>query len=101
AALELFAPAFDEFALVVENHHAVGPFTGRVHGVMDIDMPVRILADSMRVAVLNVGGEFAPVMCHLVGVFALSQDRLLTARFIGSSQDERSGESSQKRTARC
>ncbi len=101
AAFEFLAPAFNEFAFVIEDHHAVGLFARRVDGVMNVDMPVRIFADAVRVAVLDVGRKLAPIMGDFVGVLALSYNRLLAAGFIGCPQDERSGEASQKHAAWC
>src|SRR6267378_3557911 len=52
AAPEHGAERPDEPALVVEHDDGVAALARRVHGVVDVDQPVRILDNRMRVAVL-------------------------------------------------
>src|SRR6185437_6018900 len=92
AAPELLAPALDELTFVIEDHHAVRLFAGGIDGVVDINTAVRVLADAMRVAVFDVRGEIAPIVGDFIGVIARAEDRLLTAGFIGGSEDQRRAE---------
>ena len=57
AAFEFLAPALDELALLVEHHHGVGALAGRVHGVVDVDVALRVFDDAMGIAVLDVAGS--------------------------------------------
>ena len=60
AALEILAPGLDELALGVEHHHGVVAFAGVVDGVVDVNVPLRILADAVGVAVFDIGRQIRP-----------------------------------------
>ena len=89
AALELLAPALDELALFVEDHHGVGAFAGGVDGVVHVDVALRILDHAVGVAVLDPRRQFAPVVDRLVGVFAAADDGRFGSGFVGGAQDRR------------
>jgi hypothetical protein len=73
--LEVGAPRSDELAVAVEHHHRVGAVARRVHGVMDVDVPLRILDHTVRVAPLDPRRQLAPVVNRLVGVGAGAEHR--------------------------
>ena len=70
SALELASPTLYKFAFMVEHNHRVRFFAGSKNRVMNVDMTLRILADTVRVPVLNIRREFAPVVCYFVGVIS-------------------------------
>ncbi len=91
SALELPPPGTDELALLIEDHHRVQALAARVDRVMNIDVTLRILADSMSVAVANRARQLAPVVERLVLVLAFSNDGRLVARFVRCAQEDRDG----------
>ena len=91
AADEFLAPGFHEFSVAVEDHHGVVAFARGIHGVVDINVALRILAHAMRVAVFDRGGQFAPVVSNLVIVVAFAKNRLGAAGFIGCAEEDRRG----------
>ena len=56
----------------VEDDHGVVAFAGGVDGVMDVDMALRVLAHAEGVAVLDPGGQLAPMVDDLVAVGAFA-----------------------------
>ena len=86
-ALKLSSPGANKFALLIENHDRVLALAGRVDRVMDVNVALRILADSMSVAVANGAREFAPVVESFVLMLAFSKDGRLAARFVGCAQE--------------
>ena len=89
AAFELAAPGLDELALAVEDHHRVGAFTRRIHGVVHVDVALRILHDAVRVPVRDRLGQFAPIVMDLVGVSAASDDWQFHTRLVIRPQNGR------------
>jgi hypothetical protein len=51
---------------MIENHHAVGFFAGRVYRVVDVDLAMRVFADAMRVAVFDIGRQRTPIVRDFV-----------------------------------
>jgi hypothetical protein len=94
AAAELLAPAFDELSLVIEDHHAVRLLARSVDSVVNVNVPLRVFANAMRIAILNVGGEFSPVVRDLVSMFSGTEKGLFAAGFIRSSKDQWRNEAS-------
>jgi hypothetical protein len=72
SAPEHGAPGPDELALFVKHHHAVGTLAVLVHRVMDVNVTLRILAHAMGIAVLDVAGQFTPIVDALVLLIVLS-----------------------------
>jgi hypothetical protein len=70
-----------------------------IHGMVDVNMPLRIFADTMRIPVFDVRRQFAPVVDGFVSVGTGTQDRTTAARFFGGAQNQRSGQAGKKRTA--
>ncbi len=92
AAFEILAPGLDEFALFVEHHHGIGAFAGGVDGVVHVDAALGVFHDAVGVAVVDVGGELAPIVLRFVRVVAAAQDGRLAAALVGSPQNGGSGE---------
>ena len=92
AAAKLTAPTLDELPLMIEDDHAVRFLAGGIYGVVNVNVSLRVFANAMRVPVLNIGGELAPVMRDLVGVFSGTKDRLLAAGLVCSTKDQRCDE---------
>src|ERR1700677_2503959 len=74
--LEHRAPGPYKLALIVENHDAIGALAVFVNRVMDVNVPLSILADAVGVAVFDIGRQLAPIMNAFVLVVAFSQDRV-------------------------
>src|SRR5206468_6624495 len=89
AALELLAPGAHELAFGIEDHHGVVRFTSGIHGVVNVDVAVSVLADAVGIAVLDVGGQHAPVVDGFVAVRGLAQHGLGAAGFVRRVQDQR------------
>src|ERR1700739_2081946 len=89
AATELLAPTLDEFSLVIEDHHAVWFLTGGIYRVMDVNVPLRVFADSMSIAILNVSRKFAPVVRDLICMLSGTKDWFPAAGFIRSPEYHR------------
>ena len=62
-----------------------------IHGMVDVNMPLRIFADTMRIPVFDVRRQFAPVVDGLISVRALAQYRGFRTRFILRPNDRRCG----------
>ena len=54
---------------------------------MNVDVALRILADSVSVAVANGARQLAPVVNGFVLMLAFSQDGRLVAGFVGRAQE--------------
>jgi len=80
SAFKLPPPGPHKLAFVIENHHRVRILTGGMHGVMDINVSLRILADAVGIAEPDGPRQFAPVMNGLVLMLPLPQDGRLAAR---------------------
>ncbi len=91
ATFKFLAPAADETALGVEDHHRVVPIAGRVHRVVHVDAALRVLGDAVRVAVLEAGGQFPPVVVDLIRELAAADDRPLGAGLVGCVQQRWTG----------
>ncbi len=55
-------------------------------------MSLRVFADAMRIAILNVGRKLAPVVRDLVGMFSGTENWLLAAGFVRGSKNQRRDE---------
>src|SRR5437764_1476491 len=100
AQLVLLAPGADELALRIEHDDGVIALARRADGVMDIDVPMRIFADTMRVAIFDVRRQLAPVVNAFVFVLAIAQDGCVGAGFVGCAEDQwRSGGCGEKTAA--
>ncbi len=88
-AAELLPPRPNEASLFVENDHGIGALAVGIHGVVNVDLPLRVLDDSMRVAVFDLRWQCAPVMQGFVGEFPLAEDRRLRAGLVLHSQQNR------------
>ena len=87
AAAERRTPALDETAVAIEDHHSVMRLAGRVDGVVNIDVPLRIDTDAVGVAVLDVGRERAPIMRDFVGVVSGPENGFGGAGFVLRAQE--------------
>ena len=92
ASAELLAPALDELSLVIEDHHAVRLLACGVDSVVNVDVSLRVFADAMRVAILDVSGKFSPIVRDLVSMFSGTENGLFAAGFIRSSKNQRRNE---------
>src|SRR5215469_360521 len=63
-----------------------------MHGVMDVNPALRILADAVRIAIPDAGQQDATVVKNLVFVIAITEDPPLRTRFVGGLQDQGPGE---------
>ena len=68
--LNSLAPRTDELAVAIEHHHRVGAVARRVHGVVHVDVALRVLDDAVGVAPLDARRQLAPVVNRFVGVGA-------------------------------
>jgi hypothetical protein len=69
---------------------------------MNEDVTLRVLDYAMRVAVLDIGRQFAPVVNAFVLVVAFSQDWIFGPGLIGGTHNERRCRCSGKKTSsRC
>src|SRR5580704_7671236 len=89
ATAKLTAPALDKLPVAIEYNHAVWFFAGRINGMVDVYVTLRVFANAMCVAVLNIGWKLAPVMCDLVSVLSGTKDWLFAPRFARSTKNER------------
>src|ERR1700691_1209166 len=89
AALKLLAPGLDALAAMVEYHHRIVALAGIVDRVVYVDVRLRILADAVRIAVFDVGRQFAPIVRAFVFVVAFAQDRLGAAGLVLRAQNDR------------
>src|SRR5277367_7145781 len=87
AAFELPSPGTDELAVGIEDDHRVQAVAVRVNRVMDVNVALRILADTVRVAVFDGARHLAPVMDGLVLILALSKDGRLRASLVRRTQE--------------
>src|SRR5262249_54595609 len=71
AAPEHGAPRSDELALGIEDDDRIRALTGLVHSVVNVDVTLRVLNHAVRIPVLNVGRQVAPIVNTLVLVFTL------------------------------
>src|ERR1700722_6189911 len=92
SAFELRAPALHEFPIRVEHDHGVVLFAGLVHGVMDKDVPLRILAHTVRVAVGEPLRQLPPIGNHLVLKFTRPDDRVSRFALAGRNYRRRHGQ---------
>lgn len=67
-----------------------------MHGVMDVNPALRILADAVRIAIPDAGRQDATVVKNLVFVIAITEDPPLRTRFVGGLQDQGPGETSRE-----
>src|SRR5829696_8992128 len=67
---------------------------------MDVDVPLGVLADAVRVPVLDRRGQLAPVVVHLVGVITGANHRALAAGLVGRVQNHRSSSGPRTRGAK-
>ena len=88
AAFERAAPGFDEAAVGVENHHGVRRLAGGVDGVVNVDVALSILADTVGVSILDAGGEFTPIVGDLISMVAGAEDGLGGAGFVVRAEDQ-------------
>src|SRR3954471_4129418 len=86
SALEILAPALNELAFGIENHHRVAALARCVDGVVDVDVAVRILANSVCVAVLDFDGKITQVVSDFPDVVARAEDRLPCSSFVGCTK---------------
>ena len=89
AALKLFSPGSDELAFFIEYHNRIQAVTRGMNSVVDINVTLRVLADSMSVPILNIVRELSPVMRSFVFVVPFSNNGRLDTSFIGSAQNQR------------
>src|SRR5581483_2827839 len=89
AAAELPAPGRDEFSPGIKNYQSVAARAGGMNGVQDVDITVRIFRQRMAIAVLDVGGQFAPIGDPLVLVITLADNQRPFAAFIVRFNEER------------
>ena len=89
AAAEHGAEGTHELALLIENHDAVGAGAVFIHRVVNVDVALGVLADAVRIAVLDIGRQFTPIVDAFVLVLALSKDRRLGAGLIVGLDEER------------
>ncbi len=101
SAPKLAPPTLDKFSATVKHNHRVRIFALGVDRVMDVDMTLGVRADAGSVPVLDIGGQFAPIVRYLIGLIARTQNRLLTARFVRRAQDERCCEASADSLKKC
>ena len=73
--------------MVIEDHHGVVALAAFVHRIVDIDMPLGILANTVSVAVFDVGRKFTPIVVHFVRVVARADHRQFAAGFILCAQN--------------
>ena len=86
---ELLAPRSDELSLLVEDDHRVRAVARRVDRVMDVDVPLRVLDDAVRVPPLDAGGQLAPVVEGLVHVRAGAEHGRLRPRLVLRAEEDR------------
>ena len=86
-ALEFLAPRPHEAPLLVEHDHRVVDLAAFVHRVVDVDVALRVLADTVCVAVLQADRHLAPVVEDLVRVRAGPDHGTLRTRFVGGVED--------------
>ena len=70
------------FPLCVEHHHRVRAFARGVHGVVHVDPTLRIFHHAVRVAVLDLGRQFAPVVVRFVDVLPAAQNGKLASGLV-------------------
>ena len=58
---------------------------------MDVDVPLRVFADAVSVAVFDVGGRLAPVVDGFVLMVGVADDGKLAAGLVSCAEDERGG----------
>jgi hypothetical protein len=94
-AAELLAPRADELSGAIEYDDGVGLLAGRVHGVVHVDVTLRVLHDAVRVAPGQAGRQLAPIVVGFIGVGARAHDRLLRTGLVLHAQqgqgDDRDG----------
>src|SRR6185437_11461112 len=88
AALEFPAPALDELAFAIEDHHRIRALAGCEDRVVDINPALRILYHTVRIAVQDVGGHLTPIVISLVNMVAGPEHRTSCAGFIVGIQDD-------------
>lgn len=93
SAFECGAPALNEFPLVIEYHHRVGFFAGGVNRMVNVDPAMRIFANAVRVPVLNIGGQSAPIVRHLIRMRPAAENWFLAARLVCCVHYERCSQS--------
>ena len=104
AAFELPSPGANEFAFVVEDHHGVQAFAGGIHGVMNVDVALRILADAVGIAVFDGARQLAPIVNGFVLMISGAEDGGLRSCLVSRPQKDGSGGSdcgSGKKTTSC
>ena len=72
-AAKFLSPRAHELAVTIEHHHRVRALARRVHGVMDVDVPLGVLDNAVRVAPFQVRRQRAPVVDGLVGMGASAE----------------------------
>ena len=87
---EFLAPGPHELAIPIEDHHRIRAVAGGVHGVMDVDVPLRVLDDAMGVAPLDLRRQHAPIVNGLVAVGPVAQHRRLRAGLVLDLEQQRS-----------
>jgi len=85
-AFEILAPALDELSIGVENNHGIARLAACIHRVMNVNAALGIFDNAVRIAVLDVGGQFAPIVGDFIGMITSAEDRLLRTGFVGHSK---------------
>ena len=70
AAAKTFAESANEFSLVVIYHYRLTAHARLVDGVGDVDTPLRILAEAMRIPPQQPSRRHQPVVDALIGMGA-------------------------------
>ncbi len=86
-ALELTAPAPDEFSLFIEDDNRVGGPTRCMHGVDDVNMALGVFANAVSVSVNQSGRKLTPIMPNLIGVIARTDYWATRARLLAGSEN--------------
>src|SRR3954470_16205272 len=88
SASEIFAPASNKAPLAIEDNHRIATLARGINGVMDINVPVRVLTNTMCIAVLDVGRQLAPVVSYFEDIFTGTDSRLAHTCFTRRAQDQ-------------
>ena len=75
SASEILAPTSNEPPLAIEDHHRIATLAHCINGVMDVDVPLRVLTNTVCIAVLDVGRQLAPIVSYFEDVFTGTDDR--------------------------
>ena len=91
-AAELLAPRPHELSVAIEHDDRVARFAGRVHGVVNVNVPLGVLHDVVGVSPLDAGRQLTPVVERLVLELTLAQHRRLRPRLVLGFENQRGRE---------